>query len=677
MAEAGKIILPDWPKIAKILKYKKSDFDKLLKNFVENKKNIYSQVKSVKKEDRTFVNTILAIENCDENFSDTFHQLGVYAITHKNKNFRDLANNFQKELSNKVVDLEYDKDIYKAVLEYQRGNYKKEKKTLDTKYGEGSDKLFLEMLKEYQKMGFALPSNKQDKLKDIIKKTTELAIDFSKNIAEYRDYILCSVEEIQGLPENFVKTLEKVNGKYKITLEYPKINPFLRYADNRAKRKEITDKNYQKGGKENLKILTEIIKLRSLEAKLLGFKNYVDLNLENRMAKSEKIARKFTEDLIRKVRPLAEKQFLTLNNFAKNNLESYRDIRELDYYDISYVSNKLKENKYLYDSSQIKEYFELEHTLKTTFEIFGELFSFFVEEVKDKKERSVLVDKEVRIFEFKDKKTKEIISYFILDLFPREGKYGHACSSEFIVSRFKTGKRVVPINEIICNFSKPSKNFPALLSLSEVDTFFHELGHALHFMFTKAKYGAQAGYNVVFDFVETPSQMLENFLFENANLEKLARHYKTKKPLAKDLREKIIQGKNFLETYRTLGQLILTLFDLDLHAKPIKNVAKYYRDLFKKYRDLDLPKENIFPASFGHLVGGYGAGYYSYLWALVYAKDIYSVFAKAKSKRELKSIGERYRKEILEVGGSRKELDSVKKFLGREPSNQSFLKDLT
>lgn len=679
----NNIILPNWKEISKVLKYKKQDFDNLITDFVNHKNEIYKQIKSIKKQDRNFENTILALEKSSDDFADKFYQIGAFTVTHKDKNFRDLATDFQKSVSEKMIDLEYDKDIYLAIKDYVEGNYKKEKKGLDNKYGAGSVKLVEDSYKEYKRMGFDLPKAKQEKLKKNSKELSKLSLDFGKNIDEYKDFILCDKEEIKGLPQNFVDTLEKVKDnnieKYKITLDYPSIYPFLQYADNREKRKELFDKNYKKGGVENLKLLSDMVKIRDENAKLLGFKNHVDFKTEDRMAKSEKNARNFVESLIKKLGAKSNKDLIDLNNFAKNNLENFKNVKKIEYYDVAYVANKLKENKYSYDSAKLKEYFELEHVLKNMFSIFGELFNFTVSEVLNKEARNILADKDIRLYEFKDKKSKQIISYLILDLFPRDGKYSHlGCSSEFIVGRVEGGKRFVPINEIICNFTKPNKKNPSLLTLGEVDTIFHELGHALHYMFTDCIYATQAGYNTVWDFVETPSQLLENFLFEENNFKKLAVHYKTKKVLDKETIKKIIESKNFLCGYSYLRQNIQSLFDLDLHSNKIKtsDFGKYYNSLLKKYFDFDLPKDSIFAAGFGHL-REYDAGYYSYMWALVYAQDFYSEFKKVeKNPAKLKEIGVRYRKEILEVGGSRDEMESVKKFLKRNGSNKAFLEEI-
>ncbi|MFO0743535.1 MAG: M3 family metallopeptidase [Candidatus Paceibacterota bacterium] len=674
-------LFPDWKAISKLQKWKKADFDNLLERYVNHKKEVYQKIKSIKKEDRNFENTILAIEKSSDAFVSLLYQIGTFSKTHKDKNFIDLANSFQKTLSENMINIEYDKDIYLYIKDYIEGNYKKEKKYLDNKYGTGSVKLVEDSFKEYKRMGFDLIKVKQDKFKNNLKKLSKISIDFSQNITEHKDFILCNEEEIKGLPENFVNTLEKVNGKYKITLDYPSIGPFLQYAYSREKRKEISDKNYRKGGEKNLKILTEMVKIRDENAKLLGYKNHADFKTENRMAKSEKNVRDFVESMIKKLLPKYKKELDELNIFAKNNLSQYKNVKSIEYYDLSYVGNKLKESKYSYDSSKLKEYFELDHVLKQMFNIFGNLFNFSVREIeeKEKKEKSiVLSDKEVKLFELKDKNTKQIMSYLILDLFPRDGKYGHACSSEFINSEYRDSKRVVPINEIICNFQQPIKSTPSLLNLGEVETLFHEFGHALHYMLTDCVYGSQAGYNTAWDFVETPSQFLEEFLFEENNFKKLAVHYKTKKPLDVSTIKKIIAGKNFLIGYSFLRQNIQSLFDLDLHSNKIKsnNSSKYFNDLIKKYINFNLQKDSIFPAGFGHL-NGYDAGYYSYMWALVYAQDFYSEFKKVMNdKNKLKEIGERYRKEILEVGGSRDEMESAKKFLKRNPNNKAFLQEL-
>ena len=671
-------VFPDWKAISKLQKWKKQDFDNLLESYIKNKKEIYTKIKSIKKEDRNFENTILALEYCDLDFNDRIHQISILGEAHNKKENRDLFNAFKVNISEKSVDLEYDKDIYRSISEYFEGNYKKEKKDLDNKYGVGSVKLVEDTYKSYKKMGFELDKENFKKLKSNIKSISKFSIDFIKNINEYKDFILCTKEELKGLPENEISLLEKDGDKYKISIADNQFMPFIRFAEDRKKRKELYDKRQKKGGKKNIEILKKIINLRDENAKILSYKNHVDFLAEDRMAKNETNIRKFLEDTISKLDKDSKKEIKELLDFANKNLENYKGVKKIEYFDASFVANKLREAKYSYDSSKIKEYFELSHVLDEMFIFFGGLFDFKAREIseKEKKEKGIIFfDKDIKLFELRDK--NKVISYLILDLFNRDGKHGGACSAEFVDggSIFTNNGwiRKVSINYILCNFSKGNKNTPSLLNIREVETLFHEFGHSLHYMMTEAKHISQAGYMTAWDFVETPSQFMENFLYNEKYLKKFSKNYKSGKALDGDTIKKIILSRNFLGSFSHMGIFIASLFDLDIHSNnEIKDITKYYNELQKKYFDFD--NENIFPAGFHHLVGGYDAGYYSYMWALVYAQDFYSEFKKVMNdKTKAKEIGQRYRKEILEVGGSRDELESARKFLKRNPNNKAFL----
>ncbi|MEI6352521.1 MAG: M3 family metallopeptidase [Candidatus Nomurabacteria bacterium] len=679
-------VFPNWKMIAKIQKWQKKDFDKLLTDYFENKKEVYSQIKSLKKEDRNFENTILALENCGEEFSDIFFQTYVFEVTHKDKNYRDIISEFKKELADRSVDIEFDKDLYFALKDYIEGNYLTEKNKLDKSFGIGSIKLVEDTFRSYKRMGFDLDKKSQTKFKNNLKKISSLSIDFSKNVNDYKDFILCTKEELKGLPEDVISSFEKVDGKYQVTLAYPHMSPFIKFAESREKRKEISDKNYKKGGKKNLDILTKVVALRDENAKLLSYANHADFVTEERMAKNEKTAREFLIDFMSKLEKRATQEMKDLNVFAKENLEEYKDLKKIEYYDLTFVMNKLKEQKYSFDSAKLKEYFELEHVLTEMFNIFGELFNFKVKEIDavQKKEKGiVLQDKDVKLFELKDKKDNSVISYLALDLFPRDGKYGHACSAEFVnggnVKVEDKTLRKVPLNFIICNFPRPQKKTPSLLSVYEVEVLFHEFGHSLHYMMTKAVHVSQAGYQTVWDFVEAPSQFMENFVYQKKYLSKIAKHYITKKALDDKTIEKVIESRKFGNSSNYFRIAISSMFDLDLHSNKISgDSAKYFNSLLKKHFDFDLEPDAIFPAGFEHIMGGYDAGYYSYMWALVYAQDFFSIFKNnIDNKEKLKEIGEKYRKEILEVGSSRDELESAKKFLCRQSNNKAFLKDIS
>ena len=285
-------------------------------------------------------------------------------------------------------------------------------------------------------------------------------------------------------------------------------------------------------------------------------------------------------------------------------------------------------------------------------------------------------DKSVTVIKVCDKKNKEQLGYIYMDLYPRDGKYGHAMVTHATngFSRiWRSDDYTMPICALVCNFSTPSKKNPSLLSLSEVETLFHEFGHAIHTVLTKVELESQSGTNVTWDFVEAPSQMLENFIYNKHNLKNISKNIQTGKSLDNKTIDKIILNKNFMIATHISRQLMFCKFDFSIHgSKRPKDIVKTYNDLYFNITGNKLPKETYFPAGFGHM-DGYDAAYYSYMWSLVYAQDIYSKFEKAKNKKELKKIGLEYREKVLEVGSSRDELKSVIDFLGRKPNIKAFL----
>jgi Zn-dependent oligopeptidase len=485
------------------------------------------------------------------------------------------------------------------------------------------------------------------------------------------------------MPEGFISTLEKVTpspasqdipkGKqntthvqektlYKIDLTYPKVGPFLKYSSNRVLKKELADKNNRKGGKISLKYIEKMVKLRVQITKILGYENYVDFKVEERMAKNNVTVQKFLVNAKKEILPAGKKDLKELKDFAKEKL----NLKKLEYFDLAYASNKLYESKYSIDEKSVKEYFEMNHTLEFMFKYFGEIFGF--EAVEEKDLQKEMWHPEVKVIKLQDSKKKNLLGYLLLDLYPREGKFNHMASFD---TKYNT-----KMNTLVCNFQKPSETSPSLLTPHEVETLFHEFGHALHFLFSNTKHLSQNSFSFAWDIVELPSQMLENFFYNESILSKLSKHYKSGKSLDKKTIEKIISAKNFQNGYVYTRQIVMTELDLDIHLQKVKNkYEEYYKSLVKKYTSLGTGKDSLFPAGFGHL-SGYDAGYYSYLWAQIYALDVYDQFAQhITNKTELKKLGRKYREEILEVGTSRKESDSIKAFLGRDV-NAKVIKNL-
>ncbi|MDB5260675.1 MAG: Zn-dependent oligopeptidase [Candidatus Nomurabacteria bacterium] len=659
--------IPLTEKDFKWVKMTPAQMKKIAVEYIEHKKKAYAEIKSIKKDDRTYLNTLYALERCDDKFESFFSKLAIFSDFSPSKEIREAANTVAIESSQKLVDIEYDKGLFDAVADYYEGNFKKEKKSLRKE----DIKLLEETLREYRRMGFALPKAKQNRLKQLLKKLSKLSLDFRKNITDHQDYILGTKEELAGLSERFIESLpQHTDGRYIVTLQYPHIIPFMADAKNREKRKELALKNLQKGGKKNLKILDELVKFRHEIATILGYKHHADFRTENRMAKTGKTVEDFQKSLEKDIVPLAKKDIQQLTEFGKS-----MGIKKMEFYDMAYLNTQLKKKLYDVDPEVIMSYFPLEHVRTEMFKMFGELFSISIKEYNIK-----LWHKDAKSYQVNDK-NGDLIGYFSMDLFPRVGKNGHAAMHDVVIPHEKeygSEEYIAPYSSMVCNFPAPSKKSPSLLSIRDVETLFHEFGHCLHMTLSRARLESQAGANVAWDFVETPSQIMENWIWDPKVMERFSKHYITGKKMPKDMIERMVKGRSFQEGSANMRQIMHGKLDMDLHTGKIKNVTEAWRKMNKMYLNIDLPeKETLFPAGFGHLVG-YDAGYYSYLWALVYAIDAFESFKTKGNKSVMtnKEIGMKWRKEVLEKGSSEDEIKLITNFLGRKPNQKAFLKEL-
>lgn len=650
-----------WVKMTPAMMKKQADA------YIEHKKKVYTEIKKILPENRTFLNTLYALERCDDSFDSFFSKMGLLSEVSPKKEVRDAAHAIATEMSQKLVDIEYDRDLFISLVEYYEGNFSDEKKKLRKE----DIKLLEETLREYRRMGFDLPTEKQKQIKVLMKKVGKLSIAFRQNINDYQDYILCTEEELAGLSERFISTLPKhTDGRYIVSLQYPHIFPFMAEAENRKKREELALKNLKKGGTKNLKIITEIVKLRHDIAKILGYKHHADFRTETRMVKNAKTAEDFQNSLLTTLAPLAKKDIEMLKAHAKTF-----GLKKVEHYDIGFIATSLKKKMYDLDPETVRGYFPLEHVKREMFTLCENLFGIVIAEYP-----MTLWHKDVKMYQINNT-DGSLVGYFSMDLFPREGKFGHAAMFDVVVSHehgYKTDEYVAPYSSMVCNFPTPTKKVPSLLSIGEVETLFHEFGHLLHMTLTRARLESQAGANVAWDFVETPSQIMENWVWDKLMLTKLSCHYKTNESMDEAMIDRILKGKTFQNAYFYTRQIIQGKLDMDMHTGKVKDACEAYRKMNKKYFNLDLPvKETLFPAGFGHLVG-YDAGYYSYLWALVYACDAFGAF-KTKGTKDITNnteVGMKWRKEVLEKGSSEDEMKLVKNFLGRAPNQKAFLKEV-
>lgn len=618
----------------------------------------YAEVKRIPALERNFENTVLGIERAGYPLSDTLHFLSILQSASPKEHIRKAAAKASVAVQHKLVEIEYDEKLYRALQEYAA---KKEKLT-------GPDKLLLsDMLKSYARMGFDLSKENQKELKRLTKRLGKLGNDFDQNLNDYHDEILVTRTELDGLPETYIANLSKKKGKYVVSLAYPESGPFLSSAHDARLRELLANKLLQKGGAKNVALMQDMIQIRAQIASLLGYENYVDYQTELRTAKSEKRVRAFITRLMKKVHSAAHKELRMLTAHKQALTENPK--AKLTHYDSAYLFKLLLKERFDLDTDLLKEYFPFAHVRSATLAIYGELFGVTFKQNKNIK----LWHPDVELFEICDN-TGTHLAYFALDLYPRKGKYGHAAVFDGVYGRVEGEQYITPFCTMMTNFPKPSQKNPSLMSHGEVETFFHEFGHLVHFTLTKAEYLSQSGFNVSWDFVEAPSQMLENWVWDKTILKRLSSHYKTKEPLPQLLITRLLNTRLFGEAYGTLRQLTLALFDIELHTKKPKNINALYAKLLKEHTGMSLPKDQRFIAGFGHMAHGYAAGYYSYMWSKVWAQDMFSRFEQEGILN--KKVGKDYRECILEKGSTEEELTLVEQFLGRKPNNEAFLRSL-
>lgn len=611
--------------------------------------------------ERTFENTIMGYERAFDNYGNALGMSGFLSYVSTDKKFRDAANDLQMQISQYMVDVATRRDVYKAIREYTDTNPR-----LDPVQA----KLVKEMLIGFKNSGMDLNDADLEKFKALNKEKAEYIIKFDKNIQEYKDPLAVTQEQLKGLGEDYIKKLSKTDdGKYLVTLDYPDYVPFMQNADDEQARKELEFKFNRRGGQENVELLEKTLTLRREIARLLGYKNHAELRLEDRMAKNPKTVMAFLKDLQKKLKPLGKKEDKEM--IAYKNSKTGKNSRTLYSWESGYWSNKFRKENLELDSEKIKEYFPSQVVIDGMLDLFGGVFGITFEPVD-----IPVWHPDVKAFKIKDKASGELVAYFYMDLYPREGKYKHAACFGLVEGEEKQdGTYQIPFVAIVANLNKPSGDMPSLLKHSEVETLFHEFGHVLHNALTKAKYSAFSGTSVSWDFVEAPSQMLERWAWDPQVLKKISRHYQTGESLPDDLIKRMIAAKNFGAGGMYLRQDFFAQYDMTLHtADTTPDTTKLYFELTKKIRGLPLTKGTIPQASFGHIMGGYDAGYYGYLWSEVIAEDFFGEFKKNGIFNP--ETGLKFRREILEKGGTLDEEKMVENFLGRPADNKPFLKSI-
>lgn len=533
--------------------------------------------------------------------------------------------------------------------------------------------------KSFSRNGANLPEDKKQKLRAIDKQLASLKLKFGENIlAETNAFemLITNEADLSGLPEGAIEAAKQLaesknKAGYLITLDYPSYIPFMTYADNRALRKKLAlafgAKGFNNDKLDNQQNVLDIARLRFERANLLGYDTHAHFVLEERMAQTPEKVNTFLEDLLVKAKPAALREFAELEDFAKelDNLD------RLEKWDSAYYSEKLKQKLFNLDDEQLKPYFKLENVIDGAFQVANKLFGLQFKKIDT-------IDKyheDVMTYEVLDE-NNQLVSIFYADFFPRAGKRNGAWMTSFKPQFIKDGINQRPQISNVCNFTKPTKSKPSLLTFNEVTTLFHEFGHGLHGMLANTTYPSLSGTSVFWDFVELPSQVLENWCYEKEALELFAKHYQTGEIIPMDLVQKIKESATFQEGMQTLRQLSFGLLDMSWHGinpTDITNVKQHENKTFKDTNLYPDVKQNCMSTAFAHIFqGGYSSGYYSYKWAEVLDADAFDYF-KEKGIFN-KEVATKFKDNVLSQGGTDNPMVLYKRFRGQEPKPEALLK---
>jgi thimet oligopeptidase len=615
-----------------------------------------------------FTNTIIALDDMSYQVGLAGGRLGLIEQTSTNAALRDAATDANKKIADWSVGTDYREDVYAAVKAYAATNPQLS----------GEDKkLFDDTLRDYRRAGLDLPKDQRDEVEKLRKQLTALETDFENNVTKATKSLKFTKAELDGIPNEFLAQKGIKTGDDEYTLKANITFHAMMVSDN-AKREEtrkrfsIARNNLAR--EENLPLLQKILVLRDEIAHKLGYASYADYATETRMVKNAAMAIDFEEKLKAGLQPKFDAE---LEEFRQLKIKDTGDTNAtINVWDTAYYGNQLKKTKYNVDAEQLRVYFPMDRVLEGLFAIYQHIFGLKFERVEPPYK---WVD-DLQCYTVSDAKTGEPLGVFYLDMFPREGKYNHFAQFGIIAGKLlPDGKYQRPVCALVCNFPPPQPGKPSLMAHEEVVTVFHEFGHAMHTILTRAKYGRFSGTSVPRDFVEAPSQMLENWPWDKKVLDSFAADYRDPgKKIPPEILDQLKASRLATEGSIYRRQLSFGLMDLVLHTQIHATNADEVLPLSNQVLSdvsLPVPPDTAFVAYFGHIIG-YGAGYYGYAWADAIAADMATVFENAPDGFFDQTAGMRMRNEIYAVGDSRDINVSIEDFLGRPRSIEPFLKKI-
>ena len=610
----------------------------------------------------TFETLLARLEEAGSVISDSFGSTAFMGYVHPDREIRQAGKEAQESLEKWGLEIVFREDLYRAVKAYSESSEAQELT--------GEKRRLLDFtLRDLRRIGHDLDSETRARLKELNNRLIELGVAFENNIAAAEDSLELTRQDLEGLSDDYITSLEPgtKEGTFRVTMAYPHVTPFLENAVRRDLREELSYKFNTRAVDKNRPILIEAIAIRREIASFFGKPSWAHHRMEVQMAKSPENVEAFYADLIP---PLTQAASTEITRLSKMLAADTGD-SQLQAYDWRYYDTRLRKTEYGVDQSLVSQYFPLESVIEGLFGITAEVFGLAFRHVELPRWHP-----DVRTYAIDDSSTGDLIAYVYMDLFPREGKFSHAAAFTLAPGRLlRDGSYSTPVSAIVANFTKPTSDKPSLMRHSEVETLFHEFGHILHQTLTRAEMPSFSGTNTERDFVEAPSQIMEHWTWKPEVLARFAHHHKTGEPMPSDLVEKLTAAKHLNVALTKLRQISFGLLDLAFHGPgPSERDMDAILEDTTKVSLLPLQPGTFFPASFGHLLGGYDAGYYGYLWSEVYGDDMFSRFEEAGYLNS--DVGMDYRRKILEKGGSVDAIEMLRDFLGREPNNAAFLKAL-
>ncbi len=655
------LTIPDWEQTPKAV-------EAMMNDAIAKANKALDQIGSQDLKKVTFKSTVVALDDLTYQAGLAANKAVIIKETNTNPEMRAAAENAVKAFQDWAVGIDYREDVYKAIKAFANTH---------PKLSGEDEKLLNETLRDYRRAGLDLPPDQRKEVEQLRKELSKLGTDFDTNIVKANAPVIFTKADLNGLPESFFASpgIRTGDDAYTVMANVTwQFNTVEENAKSEATRKQLYVIRETLAKEANVPVLNQMLALRNKIALRLGYKSWDDYQTEVKMAKSGANAEKYISDLVTGIQPKFDSEVAELQKLKA--AETNDPNAKIEVWDWHYYANQRDKQKYAVDKEALRAYFPFQKVLDGMFNIYQSIFGLKFEKITAPYK---WID-DLQLYMVTDSSTGEPLGMFYLDMFPREGKFNHFAQFEIISGKLlPDGKYQRPTVALLCNFSPPTADKPSLLTHQEVETLFHEFGHALHSIVTRAKYGRFAGTHVPGDFVEAPSQMLQNWVWDKKVLDTFAADYRdpSKKIPAEIIKKmndaKLANAGVFYRRQFAFASLDLALHNQHAEDMPYDSVGISNPILEKVFLPID--PSTTFVSYFGHL-NGYDAGYYGYAWADAIAADMAIVFEKAKDGYLDKQAGMKLRHEIYEPGDSRDANASIETFLGRKQSVQPFLKKI-